>query len=95
MAKGASGAVIDSLVNVLTKMKSNPKPKNKEIKGDVQVNNNLVSFTIDVSPTNAGFCFVEVKRRKADILSYNKFFRDFMDVLQKEDVILSAQPVAS
>jgi len=39
----------------------------------------MLSFTIQLLEIKGGFCLVEVRRGKGDILDFNKFYREFVE----------------
>jgi serine/threonine protein kinase len=84
IAKGNATTVLSALTDSLKKESANPIEKNSELKCFVAGAQSF-TFLVRVSETSGGFCLVEARRNKGNILDFNSFYRRWLSSLEKEN----------
>lgn len=71
------------ILKVLKKMKCNPsvKSKSNDIKCFLNYHNSILTFIVALQEAMGGLCFVEVRRRKGEILHFNEMYRKIVEEL--------------
>eukprot|EP01059_Diplonema_ambulator_P032533 TRINITY_DN641_c0_g5_i1.p1 TRINITY_DN641_c0_g5~~TRINITY_DN641_c0_g5_i1.p1 ORF type:complete len:455 (+),score=143.42 TRINITY_DN641_c0_g5_i1:59-1366(+) len=77
-------ATMQSLIQVLTNLKGNPKSKEDswEIKGFANANKGLLTYIAVILPVCSDtMTFVEIRRGRGDTLDFHEFYRQVVDAL--------------
>jgi len=78
-ADGSAENCLEYLQKILKEKKVSTTVSDNDIKCFITIHSALLTFNIHLMEITGGFCLVEVRRAKGDILAYNEFYRAFID----------------
>jgi len=80
--KGVVDVVIKTFISLLEDLKANPNVKDGLIRCNYVLPNQVISFSVRVTPIKGGICFVEIRKIKGPMLEFAKIFRVLLQKIE-------------